>query len=154
MLSRTMGQPLSAIERLEATEAIRGLKARYFRFMDTKQWDALPEIFTADMQVISPNGQVWLNGGAAFAASLKQSLEHSVSAHQGFMGEIEILDAQSATAIWSMQDFIEWQDRHPREGWKSINGCGHYHDTYRRNDGIWRIATLSLTRLRLDITWP
>jgi hypothetical protein len=154
MLSPIMGQPLNTLERLEATEAIRDLKARYFRYMDTKQWDALPGIFTPDMQVISPNGQVWLSGGPAFAASLKNSLETSVSVHQGFMGEIEIHDATSASAIWAMQDFIEWKDRHPREGWKSITGRGHYHDTYRRDDGVWRIATLSLTRLRLDITWP
>jgi SnoaL-like protein len=141
-------------DRLEAIEAIRHLKARYFRYMDTKQWDALRGIFTRDMQVISPDGQIWLDGGEAFAASLRNSLEHSVSVHQGFMGEIEILDDTHAKAIWAMQDQIEWKDRHPREGWKSISGRGHYHDTYRRDDGVWRIATLSLTRLRLDVTWP
>ena len=51
-----------------------------------------------------------------------------------------------------MQDIIEWENGHPREGWKSIIGRGHYHETYRRTEGIWRIATLSLTRLRLDTT--
>ena len=29
---------------------------------------------------------------------------------------------------------------------------GHYHDTYLRTAGVWRVATLSLTRLRLDTT--
>jgi hypothetical protein len=53
-----------------------------------------------------------------------------------------------------MQDIIEWTDKHPREGWKAIVGQGHYHETYRRCDGRWRIATLSLSRLSLDITWP
>jgi hypothetical protein len=145
---------MNTLERLQAIEEIRNLKARYFRFMDTKQWDALATVFAAEMQVLSPDGNVWLSGGNAFTASLKHSLEHSVSVHQGFMGEIEIVDAENAKAIWSMQDVIEWKDRHPREGWKSIVGRGHYHDTYRKIDGFWRIATLSLTRLRLDITWP
>jgi hypothetical protein len=145
---------MNALERLQAIEEIRNLKARYFRFMDTKQWEALATVFTPDMRVLSPDGKIWLSGGNAFAASLKHSLEHSVSVHQGFMGEIEIVDAENAKAIWSMQDAIEWEDRHPREGWKSIAGRGHYHDTYRKIDGLWRIATLSLTRLRLDITWP
>ncbi len=143
---------MGSLERLQAIEDIKALKARYFRFMDTKQWDALVDVFTPDMQVISPSGQVWMTGGPAFAASLKNSLEHSISVHQGFMAEIEIIDADNAKGIWSMQDVIEWKDRHPREGWKSIVGRGHYHDTYRRTDGIWRIATLSLTRLRLDTT--
>jgi hypothetical protein len=154
MLSHSMKPPLNPLERLEAIEAVRDLKARYFRFMDTKQWDALPAVFTPDLQVISPDGRIWLRGGDAFAASLKQSLEYSVSIHQGLTGEIEILDESSAKAIWAMQDFIEWKDRHPREGWKSIHGYGHYHDTYRKIDEAWRIATLSLTRLRLDVTWP
>jgi hypothetical protein len=46
-----------------------------------------------------------------------------------------------------MQDIITWEDRHPRTGWKSIVGRGHYHETYRREGGEWRIATLTLTRL-------
>ena len=32
---------MDRIERLEAIEAVRNLKARYFRLMDIKQWDAL-----------------------------------------------------------------------------------------------------------------
>jgi hypothetical protein len=143
---------MDAIERLLAIEEIRNLKARYFRLMDTKQWDEFATLFTPDLQVIAPNGSLWLSGGAAFAASIKTSLEHSVSCHQGFTAEIEIIDADHAKGIWSMQDVIEWQDRHPREGWKSIVGRGHYHETYRRMDGAWRIATLCLTRLRLDTT--
>lgn len=142
---------MDALERLEAVEAIRNLKARYFRYMDTKQWDDLPLVFTADMQVISPDGEVWMEGGDAFAASLKTSLEHSVSCHQGFTAEIQILDENNAVGIWAMQDVIEWEHGHPREGWKSIVGRGHYHETYRRVAGEWRIATLCLTRLRLDI---
>jgi hypothetical protein len=143
---------LHTLERLQAIEDIRQLKARYFRLMDTKQWDEFATIFTPDMKVISPNGKVWMEGGTAFAQSIRSSLERSVSVHQGFTAEIEIIDADNARAIWSMQDIIEWEDRHPREGWKSIIGRGHYHDTYRRTNGIWRIATLSLIRLRQDTT--
>jgi hypothetical protein len=145
---------MNPCDRLEAIEAIRSLKARYFRCMDTKQWEELATLLTADLQVISPNGSVWLEGGAAFAASLRQSLEHSVSVHQGLTAEIVIIDKNHARAIWAMQDVIEWQDKHPREGWKSILGRGHYHDTFRSTAGCWQIATLSLIRLRLDITWP
>ena len=141
---------MDTVERLQAVEAIRNLKARYFRYMDTKQWDKLPSVFTDDMRVLSPDGNVWLEGGDAFADSLRKSLEKSVSCHQGFTAEIEIVDENNATGIWAMQDVIEWEDRHPREGWKSILGRGHYHETYRRVDGEWRIATLCLTRLRLD----
>lgn len=145
---------MDRLERLEAIEAIRNLKARYFRLMDTKQWDDLRGVFIADLKIVTPDGKVWMEGGDAYAASLKSGLESAISCHQGLTGEIEIIDSENATAIWAMQDVIEWTDRHPREGWKSIVGRGHYHETYRREGGEWRIATLTLTRLRLDITWP
>lgn len=144
---------LETIEAIEAIEAIRGLKGRYFRLMDTKQWHALADLFTDDLRIVTPDGRVWLEGGTAYAASLKSGLEDAVSCHQGLTAEIEITGADEARGIWAMQDVIEWRDRHPREGWKAIVGRGHYHETYRREGGLWRIATLRLTRLRLDITW-
>lgn len=145
---------MDRLERLEAAEAIRTLKARYFRLIDTKEWDELRGVFTADLKIVTPDGTVWLEGGDAYAARLKFGLESAVSCHQGLTAEIEITGADTARAIWAMQDVIAWEARHPREGWKAITGRGHYHETYRRQDGEWRIATLSLTRLRLDIEWP
>jgi hypothetical protein len=145
---------MDRLDRLEAIEEIRNLKARYFRLMDTKQWDALKDVFTSDMKVITPEGQVYAEGGETYAAALRRSLEHAVSCHQGLIGEIDIEDADHARAIWPMQDVIEWEDRHPQAGWKSILGRGHYHETYRRDGGAWRIATLTLTRLRLDVIMP
>ena len=68
--------------------------------------------------------------------------------------KVEIAPDGSGRGIWAMQDVITWDDRHPTMGWKAIVGHGHYHETYRREDGAWRIATLTLTRLSLDITWP
>jgi len=142
------------VERLEAIEAIRALKARYFRLIDTKQWAELPSLFTADLQIVTPDGRVWLEGGQAYANSLAFGLEHATSCHQGFTAEIELTGDDAAKGVWAMQDVIEWAESHPREGWKAIVGRGHYYETYRRVDGDWRIATLSLTRIKLDITWP
>ena len=145
---------LERLERLEAIEAIRALKARYFRLTDTKQWEELRGVFCSDLRIVTPDGKVWMEGGDNYAASLKFGLTDCVSCHQGLTGEIEILGADHAKAIWAMQDVIEWTECHPREGWKAILGRGHYHETYRREGGVWRIATLSLTRLSLQITWP
>lgn len=145
---------MDRLGRLEAIEAIRLLKARYFRLIDTKQWDLLPRLFTRDLRIVTPDGRVWMEGGDQYAASLKFGLTDAVSCHQGLTGEIEIFDADNAAAIWAMRDVITWTDRHPREGWKAITGRGHYHETYRRDGGEWRIAALSLTRLSFDITWP
>jgi hypothetical protein len=145
---------MDRLERLEAIEEIRNLKARYFRLIDTKQWEALGGVFASDLRVLTPEGKVYAEGGDAYAAALRHSLEHAVSCHQGLAGEVEIDEDGTAHGIWAMQDVITWEDRHPNTGWKSILGRGYYHETYRREDGQWRIATLTLTRLSLDVTWP
>ena len=145
---------MDRLARLEAVEEIRNLKARYFRLMDTKQWDELRSVFTSDMKVLTPDGQIYAEGGGAYADSLRNSLENAVSCHQGLTGEIEVIDDANARGIWAMQDVIEWEGSHPKFGWKSILGRGHYHETYRKEGGAWRIATLMLTRLRLDTVMP
>jgi hypothetical protein len=145
---------MDRIARLEAIAEISNLKAKYFRCMDCKLWDELPSVFTKDMKVVTPDGGIYSEGGDNYAGSLKHSLETSVSCHQGLTSEIEIIDEENAQAIWAMQDVITWSDRHPKQGWKSIVGRGHYHETYKFERGAWRIHTLTLTRLRLDIEWP
>lgn len=145
---------MDRIARLEAIAEISKLKAKYFRCMDCKLWDELPSVFTKAMKVVTPDGKVYSEGGANYAASLRHSLETSVSCHQGLTSEIEIIDDANARGIWAMQDVITWTDRHPKQGWKSILGRGHYHETYKVERGAWRIDTLTLTRLRLDIEWP
>ncbi len=145
---------MDRLDRLDAIEDIRSLKARYFRLIDTKQWDELRAVFADDLTVLTPEGTVHTQGGATYAAALQNSLKQAVSCHQGLTGEIEVIDADNARAIWAMQDVITWDDRHPVTGWRSIVGRGHYHETYRREDGVWKLATLTLTRLRLDVEWP
>ena len=37
------------MQALDEIEAIKQLKARYFRLMDTKQWDAFGEVFSLEL---------------------------------------------------------------------------------------------------------
>ena len=48
-----------------------------------------------------------------------------------------------------MFDYVEWPaaDDGTRAG---LNGYGHYHEQYVREDGEWRIAHTRLERLRID----
>lgn len=41
---------IDALGRLLAIEEIRGVKARYFRCMDTKDWDGLRAVFCDDAE--------------------------------------------------------------------------------------------------------
>jgi hypothetical protein len=35
-----------------------------------------------------------------------------------------------------------------------LEGAGHYHETYKKIDGAWRIQRLHLTRTRITFTPP
>ena len=130
-------------------EAIRQLKARYFRTMDTKDWEGMREVFAADAVVdTTSSGGGVVRGADRFMGVLREALEDVVTVHHGHMPEIELTSPTKAKAVWAMEDHLRWPDG------RELHGYGHYHETYERVDGAWRIKTLKLTRLRTDVTEP
>ncbi|MFK7976437.1 MAG: nuclear transport factor 2 family protein [Halioglobus sp.] len=130
---------------LRDIEAIKRLKARYFRAMDTQQWDELRACFTEDLEADFRDAPGMLSHGRDnYLAELKPILEHSTTIHHGHMPEIVLLGANEATGVWAMDDIVILPDM-------TLQGWGHYHERYRREAGEWRIAAVKLTRLRLLI---
>ena len=128
-------------------EAIKQLKARYFRTMDTKVWAAMRDVFADDVVVdTSSSGGGVVTGGDEFIAFLAPTLQDVVTVHHGHMPEITVTSATTAAGIWSMEDMLRFPDG------SELHGYGHYHETYEKTGGAWRIKTLTLTRLRLDFT--
>lgn len=130
-------------------EAIKQLKARYFRTMDTKDWEGMREVFADDvvMDTTSSGGGV-VTGADAFLTFLRGILQDVITVHHGHMPEIEIMSPTTATGIWAMEDLLKWPNG------SELRGYGHYHETYEKIDGTWRIKTSTLTRLRTDFTAP
>ena len=54
----------------------------------------------------------------------------------------------TATGIWALQDLLIWPNG------RGCDGYGHYHETYEKVDGEWRIASSKLTSLHMDFTTP
>ncbi|MQP68298.1 hypothetical protein GE253_23545 [Niveispirillum sp. SYP-B3756] len=151
----------SPLTHLLSIEAIKCVKARYFRAMDTKDWPLLADVFTHDARcdyreafqspgATTPAGtdDDILNGRDMIIAYIRKGLLPLISVHHGHMPEIEILADGTATAIWPMNDLLRFHAGPYRE----MRGYGHYHETYRQEDGRWRIATLKLTRLLIEMT--
>ena len=129
---------------MDDLEAIKQLKARYFRLMDTKQWDAWGDLFTEDAVLqASPDPEERFQGRDEIVAKVSHLLRDAVTVHHGHMPEIEI-HGDTATGLWAMDDFVEMPQL-------VLHGWGHYHEEYAREDGRWRIRSSRLTRLRLDI---
>ena len=76
----------------EDIEAIKRLKARYFRLMDTKQWEAWRELFTADFSGLyrGPHPDIAYASREEFVAGNREILEPLVTVHHGHMPEITL----------------------------------------------------------------
>jgi len=142
---------MDEIERMTAIEDIRRLKARYFRCLDTKDWDGFRDVFAADaeMDMRPEAGEAGLvHGNQAIADFVRGVVGDVETVHHGHMPEIDLSSATTATGVWAMEDLLRWPAGGP---FGSMHGWGHYHETYTKEGGSWRIQTLALTRLRRDI---
>lgn len=134
---------------MDDLEAIRQLKARYFRTMDTKDWAGMRAVFTDDVIMdTSESGGGVITGADEFVAFLSETLADVVTVHHGHMPEIELTSSTTATGIWAMEDMLRWPNG------MELHGYGHYHETYVKTGTDWRIASTKLTRLRSDFTNP
>lgn len=142
-------------EKLAAIFEIHALKARYFRCMDTKDWQGLEAVFAPDVEAdfrestSEYNPDMLIHGAARYIAGLAPMLELVDTVHHGHMPEIEILSPTAARGVWAMEDKLWVKDGAPLP-FRWLHGYGHYHETYRKIDGEWKIQTIRLTRLRVD----
>ena len=135
--------------RVDDITAIEQLKARYFRTMDTKDWDGLAAVFTDDVEIdMTGEGGGVTRSVAEYLPFLRENIEHVTTVHHGHMPEITLTSDTTATGIWAMEDELWWPEGSPL---RHLHGYGHYHETYAKVDGAWRIRTMTLTRLRRDI---
>jgi uncharacterized protein (TIGR02246 family) len=137
-----------ALQQLLDVEQIEQLKARYFRLVDTKQWDDWGKVFAADAVLEIPEGDLVHRGRDEIVANVSAVMEHLRTVHHGHTPEIEITGPDTARGVWAMSDYVEW----PAEDGTRVGrrGYGHYVEEYVREAGQWCIARSRLERLRVD----
>ena len=127
-------------------EAIKRLKSRYCRYLDTKDWAAWRALFTDDFvsDTSSAGGKV-VTGADEFVAFTRKSLRDQPTVHQVHAPDIELDSPTTAHGVWALEDVVRFGPG------VNLRGYGHYTETYEKVDGDWRIKTSTLTRLREDI---
>lgn len=161
---------MDMVEELAAVRAIQETKARYFRFMDMRDFAGMDSVFTPDAHVDVSLSAVVLEPGskedprqhpnrmeggvftnrADFLTFLQSLLTGVRSVHQGHMSEISFTSPDTASVIWAFEDFLDFPEGAELEGTPIhvVHGHGHYWEEYRRTDEGWRIASMKITRLR------
>jgi uncharacterized protein (TIGR02246 family) len=140
---------------MDDINAIMRLKARYFRCMDSKDWASWSQVFADNATLLvdmapttwggAPESGPLVEGRQNIVAYVRAAIEDCVTVHHGHMPEIDVISPTTAIGIWAMDDIVEW----PKQ--RIMKGHGHYHESYQKDpDGEWRIASLHLTRLRVQ----
>ncbi|HIG66530.1 MAG TPA: nuclear transport factor 2 family protein [Porticoccaceae bacterium] len=133
---------------LEAIELIKQLKARYFRFLDTANYEGLETCFTADATAYFKGGnyEFTLNSWPELETFYRRSItEKKFGVHNGHHPEITVT-GDSATGIWYLADmFINLDDN------MTLRGTALYTDDYIRVGGEWKIQRTAYDRLFEEI---
>ncbi|BBY78130.1 bile-acid 7-alpha-dehydratase [Mycolicibacterium parafortuitum] len=127
-------------------EAIKQLKARYCRHLDTKDWQSWRTLFSDDFRSdTSQAGGKIIVGADDFVSFTRRSLRDNATVHQVHAPEITLTSATTADGIWALEDVVRLAPG------VNLRGYGHYRETYQKLDGRWLITESTLTRLREDI---
>ena len=137
-----LGEIEARVGRLEDIEAIKKLKAKYWRCVDRKLWDEMNQVFTEEATAdYGPKSK--LKGRQAIVQFLKSSLgaDTVITSHVGQRPEIELTSESTATGMWWLNDYIVMQPNTRRRGY------AFYEDEYVKEDGQWKMKTTKLVTL-------
>ncbi len=144
---------MTDLERLLAIEDIKRLKARYFYYLDHKDWEGWKrEVFAPDGRLEVPEALTEpVVGIDTIIAWVSENAANQISIHHGHMPDIDILSEDRATGVWAMEDILRLPEDSPAPlGYTYLHGYGHYHETYVRLPQGWRIQSTKLTRLFVE----
>jgi hypothetical protein len=129
-------------------EAIKRVKYRYLRGIDQKLWDDLALVLTDDCVASYSGGKYHFEGRDAIIDFLRRSMgaDSFHSSHRVHQPEIDLQSADTATAVWAMDDVVVMTD------WNlTVRGAAFYDDEYRKIDGSWRISRTGYKRTYEEI---
>lgn len=139
-------------------EQVCTAKARYCRYVDTRQWEGFAALFIDNPEILIYGTDdellISFDTREAFVSACQGYLEGAQSIHQVHNEELTQLSETDMRVIWSMEDCVIFPaadaatDPRPARH----HGYGHYHETWVLLDGAWRIARMELRRTILEIT--
>ncbi len=129
-------------------EQIHQLKYRYVRFIDTKRWDELGQLFTDDATASYGGGATTLAGRPAIMEFLTGSMadESMLTSHKVHQPEITLTGPDTATGVWALDDVVVLGALG-----LTVRGASFYDDRYAKVGSAWRIAHTGYRRVFEEI---
>jgi hypothetical protein len=130
-------------DQLVDLEAIKQLKARYFRALDTKDAVQLRRVFGDDCRFEGTSRR--FAGPDEFVAGIGDHLRGAITVHHGHGPEIRLLGDDQARGVWAFNNYVDW----PGTG-DGARSYGHYEDNYTRRGDEWTISLLRLSYVHVE----
>jgi SnoaL-like domain len=152
---------MTDLDRLVAIEALRSLQSRYVRYADSKNWQALADLFLPSGTFIAcgMDGEpmATLVGCEQIRTVIAASVGAGTATHHLFSYEIDLRSLTDAYGIWAMEDWVDRSDDDSVAevvgAFRTLHGMGHYHVEYKMVNGEWFISYQTLCRTKLEITY-
>lgn len=132
------------MQHLVKKDEIKELKARYFRGLDTKDWELFSSTMTEDVKGRYSDGQLSFDGRESLVQFMVENLSAgtTITMHHGHHPEIKIgEDGMTATGVWYLQDMVI-----DLVGKTRLYGAAVYRDEYRKEGGDWLISKTGYSR--------
>jgi hypothetical protein len=128
---------------LEEIEAIKQLKYRYFRCLDSKRWAELAECFAPDATSSYDSGKYSFQGRDQILGFLEGALGQpsTITMHHGHHPEISLTSPTTATGTWYLEDQVIDAKRNTM-----LRGAAFYHDEYVKLGGAWKLQSTGYVR--------
>jgi hypothetical protein len=140
---------------LEIMETVRQRKAKYCRYLDTKQFDQWEALFKPDAKIVfyNPDNTVAHSFESAknLSTPTRSLFATTQTIHQTHNSEIDFKSTTELSAIWSMEDWHIYAPEGDNPS-KTMHGYGFYHETWELVEGSWLIAKLELRRKIVQFT--
>ena len=132
-----------SLEALAEIEAIKQLKYRYFRCLDSKRWAELAECFAPDATSSYDSGKYAFQGRDQIIGFLERALGPAsmITMHHGHHPEIELTSSTRATGTWYLEDQVIDAKRNT-----TLRGAAFYHDVYVKLGGAWKLQSTGYVR--------
>ena len=135
---------MSGMADVDAIEAIKRVKYRYLRALDTKHWDDFADTLTED--IVGDYGsslgkEHHFTNRADLVEFMRTSMPSGVlTEHRVTHPEITV-DGDDAEATWYLQDRVIVPEYN-----FMLFGAAFYHDRYRRTEDGWKICVTGYDR--------
>lgn len=146
---------MDAIQELVEVEAIKKLKARYQRAVDTKDWDLIRSVLAPNARSVYSDGKYAFEDREAIVEFLSDPKglgnTNIQSMHHAHTPEIDITSETTAKGKWYLEDFV--LSPYPTS-WAPngtvMHGTGIYIDEYVKIDGEWFLQQTGYERIFED----